>query len=275
MKNLLCTLLFAFSVFTAHAMIGNTNNGTTTDTMWNASLNAAVPNGTIFQANSNETVSVIYAKIAGMTGRYKCAVYSGTASSATTFLRGTSEIINPTNGWYVFPLTSSLPITNGQYYCIVVWGDASPAAVYFTSGGTTVWKNIAYTANWPNPFAQGGSFSATYCVYAISTVTNPPPVTYPATNKVTLAWDRSPDASVVGYRLYYGIGSRSYTNSVQVGNVTNAMVTNLVASTTYYFGATAFDSSGLESDFSNEAMYTVPTPPTNTPPAMLQNFRFF
>lgn len=78
------------------------------------------------------------------------------------------------------------------------------------------------------------------------------------TNKVTLAWDPSPDASVVGYRVYYGINSRGYTNSVTVNNTTNAVVTNLVSGITYYFGATAFDGSGLESDFSNEAMYTVP-----------------
>ena len=274
MKKILAIWLCLISVY-ASAMIGNTNNGTTTDTIWNSSLSIASINATRFQAATNETVSVIYAKIVGMTGRYKCAVYSGNSTSATTFLRGTSEVINPTNGWYAFPLTSDLSLTNAQYYYLAVWGNASPAAVYYTAGGTTVWRDIAYTANWPSPFTQGGTFAATYCIYAISTATNPPPVTYPATNKVTLAWDPSPDGSVVGYKLYLGPTSGGYTNSVTVGNVTNAVISNLVATATYFFAATAYDGSGLESAFSNEVQYTVPTPPTNTPPAPPQNFRFF
>jgi hypothetical protein len=96
-----------------------------------------------------------------------------------------------------------------------------------------------------------------------------------ATNKVTLAWDRSPDASVVGYKIYFGPAPSSYTNSVTVGNVTNTVISNLVATVTYFFAATAYDGSELESAFSNEVQYTVQTPSTNSPPPVLQNFRFF
>ncbi|HPU56241.1 MAG TPA: fibronectin type III domain-containing protein, partial [Verrucomicrobiota bacterium] len=34
---------------------------------------------------------------------------------------------------------------------------------------------------------------------------------------VTLAWDPSPDPSVVGYFVYYGDASRSYTTKIDVG----------------------------------------------------------
>jgi class 3 adenylate cyclase len=85
---------------------------------------------------------------------------------------------------------------------------------------------------------------------------------------VTLAWDPSPDASVVAYKVYYGPTSRSYTNSIQVGNVTNASIAGLIAGATYYFGATALDSSGLESDFSNETLFTVPVPVGNQSPTL-------
>ena len=85
---------------------------------------------------------------------------------------------------------------------------------------------------------------------------------------VTLAWDPSPDASVVAYKVYYGPTSRSYTNSIQVGNVTNASVAGLIEGATYYFGATALDSSGLESDFSNETLSTVPVPAGNQSPTL-------
>lgn len=77
---------------------------------------------------------------------------------------------------------------------------------------------------------------------------------------VTLAWDASPSPEVTGYRIYYGVGSRSYTNVVTVGNVLTATVTGLKPGVTYYFAATAFEGSGLESDFSNEVSYTVPVP---------------
>ena len=89
---------------------------------------------------------------------------------------------------------------------------------------------------------------------------------------VTLAWDHSPDASVVGYRIYYGVASGSYTNSAAVGYGTNATLTGLNSSVTYYFAATAYDGTGLESAFSNETSYTTPVPPV-TPPSVT-GFRF-
>jgi len=89
-----------------------------------------------------------------------------------------------------------------------------------------------------------------------------------AAGSVTLAWDASPDASVVGYKVYYGPASGSYTNSATVGNVTNATLTGLVNGATYFFAATAFNAQGDESVFSNEATYTVPGTSTNQPPTL-------
>jgi len=83
---------------------------------------------------------------------------------------------------------------------------------------------------------------------------------------VRLQWDPSPDASVVGYTLYYGVGSRQYTNRTSVGNITN--VTSLLPTRNqqFFFAVTAYNSAGLESDFSNEASYFTPRgifPPGN------------
>ena len=89
-----------------------------------------------------------------------------------------------------------------------------------------------------------------------------------AAGSVTLAWDASPDASVTGYRIYYGAASLSYTNSTTVGNVTNATLTGLVAGTTYFFAATALNSTNVESDFSNETTFTVPTSTTTQAPTI-------
>lgn len=75
---------------------------------------------------------------------------------------------------------------------------------------------------------------------------------------VSLSWDPSPDPAVVGYNLYFGPGSRTYTNFVPAGNVTSIAITNLADDGIYYFAATAYDTKGLESDFSNEVSYNVP-----------------
>lgn len=84
---------------------------------------------------------------------------------------------------------------------------------------------------------------------------------------VSLAWDPSPDVSVVGYKVYFGGLSGIYTNSLTVGNVTTATVSNLTTSTTYYFAAVAYDGAGVESDYSNEISY-VPQPPPNVAPTL-------
>jgi hypothetical protein len=78
---------------------------------------------------------------------------------------------------------------------------------------------------------------------------------------LTLEWDPSPDPEVVGYQLYYGAASQQYTNVLPVGVTTRATVSNLTEGVTYYFAATTLDVAGLESDFSGEAAYLVPTGP--------------
>ena len=78
---------------------------------------------------------------------------------------------------------------------------------------------------------------------------------------VRLAWTASISTNVVGYKIYYGPASGVYTNTVAVGNTTNAAVTGLVEGVTYYFAATAFDDSGVESQFSNETSYSLPLKP--------------
>jgi len=79
---------------------------------------------------------------------------------------------------------------------------------------------------------------------------------------VTLAWNHSPDTNAVGYRLYYGVASGTYTNSATVGYTDVATLTGLNGGVKYYFAATAYGVNGDESVFSNETSYTTAT---NTP----------
>jgi hypothetical protein len=73
------------------------------------------------------------------------------------------------------------------------------------------------------------------------------------TASATLAWQPSSDPTVMGYQLYYGTASHTYTDTMNVGPSTTATVSNLVSGTTYYFAVTAYNSSGVQSPFSNEA----------------------
>lgn len=78
-----------------------------------------------------------------------------------------------------------------------------------------------------------------------------------ATGSVTLAWNKCADPCVAGYNIYYGGSSCNYTNEFFAGNLTNATIPGLVEGTTYYFAATTYTSSGMESPFSCEVSFTV------------------
>jgi hypothetical protein len=82
----------------------------------------------------------------------------------------------------------------------------------------------------------------------------------PAQNAVTLAWDANTEADLGGYKIYYGTSRGTYPFIVDAGNVTTQTVTNLQESVTYYFSATAYNTAGLESDFSTEISHTITVP---------------
>jgi hypothetical protein len=101
---------------------------------------------------------------------------------------------------------------------------------------------------------------ATVTVHAQNTVSRA--VSAPS---VTLAWDTATDPSVNGYNVYQGTQSATYTNVVSVSPATANTVTfsNLVRGVTYYWAATCVATNGLESLYSTEISYTVPTLPAS------------
>ncbi len=84
---------------------------------------------------------------------------------------------------------------------------------------------------------------------------------------VTLAWDPNTEADLAGYRLYYGTASGNYPTSVDVGKATLYKILGLFEGQTYYFAVTAYNTAGVQSGYSNEVSYTVPTttPPNSAP----------
>jgi len=80
----------------------------------------------------------------------------------------------------------------------------------------------------------------------------------------SLAWDPNGEEDLAGYQLYYGQSSGSYQFTVDVGNQTTHTLSGLTDGQTYYFAVTAYDTSGNESNFSNEVSITLPG--TGPPP---------
>ena len=69
---------------------------------------------------------------------------------------------------------------------------------------------------------------------------------------------------MAGYRIYCGFESGIYPYSVDVGNQTSYSFADLTPNRIYYFTVTAYNSSGHESDFSEEIYYLMPE--ENLPP---------
>jgi hypothetical protein len=83
----------------------------------------------------------------------------------------------------------------------------------------------------------------------------------------SLAWDPVSDTDLAGYRVYYGTSPGSYTQSVDVGNVTQATITGLTDCTNYYFGVKAYDTAANESTtYSNQVQgWSRPIVTSSTP----------
>jgi len=87
-----------------------------------------------------------------------------------------------------------------------------------------------------------------------------------ATGVATLAWtppteysDHSILSDLAGYYVYYGNSTGNYNHRIKVTNpgLTEFVIENLVVNSTYYFAVTAINSTGIESDYSNEVIRTI------------------
>ena len=77
--------------------------------------------------------------------------------------------------------------------------------------------------------------------------------------QIQVTWNPNTEPDLAGYRLYVGQASGQYGEPVDVGNVTgHVMEITPQHGATYYFALTAYDTSGNESGYSDEATCFVP-----------------
>lgn len=120
------------------------------------------------------------------------------------------------------------------------------------AGDEGVYSNITITVSDGIATASLGPFSITVDAVALGSVTlNWTP---PTENE-----DGSTLTDLAGYRIYWGPSAGNYPNSVTINNpsISTYVVDNL-APGTYVFAAKSFNTSGIESTFSNTATRTVP-----------------
>ena len=126
-----------------------------------------------------------------------------------------------------------------------------------TLSGTPTLGDIGNTSNIGISVSDGET-SASLSQFSVE-------VTQVALGNATLSWtapteneDGTALLDLAGYKIYYGRDSGSYSNEIRIDNpsVTTYLVDNLTQDT-YYFVATAFNSTGIESRFSGEAVKTI------------------
>ena len=76
---------------------------------------------------------------------------------------------------------------------------------------------------------------------------------------VQVTWNPNTEPDLAGYRLYVGEASGQYGEPIDLGNVTgHVMEITPEYGATYYFALTAYDTSGNESGYSDEATCFIP-----------------
>ena len=131
---------------------------------------------------------------------------------------------------------------------------ATPATTSYADTGLSV-GTYSYTVAARD---AAGNISPNSATASVTTGDTPPP----PSNSAGLTWDSVTDPNLSGYRLYFGTAPGTYLQSVgqgtSVGNATTYTITGLASGSRYYFAVTAFDTLGIESDYSNEVFKDIP-----------------
>jgi len=147
------------------------------------------------------------------------------------------------------------------------WISVSPTAGNITnSAQISVSVNPAglaagnYTGTVTVSVKKGGNISVPVTLTVTSGSTTSSGSTTLSSSSATtaiLSWAPGTSTNLAGYKVHVGTSSGVYSSSLSVGNVTSYTVSNLQVGNTYYFAVTDYDTSGLESTFSNEVSKSI------------------
>ena len=131
------------------------------------------------------------------------------------------------------------------------------------------WQNVAYNQP-PHPsFFVGKSMFIPDSLRPPSIPLNIQGVAWNDT--VSITWDANVDSDLAGYILYRGKIKNHFTDSIDVGNITSYLDTNVINDTTYYYAVAAYDFDGNKSGYS-EIIGVTPTIRPDTPGGISYRF---
>jgi hypothetical protein len=78
-------------------------------------------------------------------------------------------------------------------------------------------------------------------------------------SEVRLWWDANPETDIAGYKLYWGKATGTYNAVGSPKNMGNVLQggADIDETATWHFALTAYNTSGLESDHSSEAIQAI------------------
>jgi fibronectin type 3 domain-containing protein len=143
---------------------------------------------------------------------------------------------------------------SGYYYWEVSVENTNQAIIYDLANDSTYYFIVKAV-----DFAGNESAPSDEAIFTVPPLQPPVGITsiQQSGQDVSLTWDPSPSANVIGYYVYYGTDSGYYTGITWVWGTTQAVITGLEPGTTYYFSVLAVDSYWQASDFSPEASFEV------------------
>lgn len=147
---------------------------------------------------------------------------------------------------------SSLPARiNCGSVCLANFTLSTPVTLTAVPNGASTFAGWSGNCTGASPFA----FTATTSLSCNATFAAIP-------GAASLTWDPVASTILVGYRVYYGTSPGVYSQSIGQGlnaaNNTNFVVMGLTSGTRYYFAVTAYDTSNIDSGYSNEVSKVIP-----------------
>lgn len=226
------------------------------------------PNGVYLYSASGFPTATYQASNYWVDVVFTAATQPGGGGSGTALLTGSPSTLGFGNVTIGADSTLPFVVTNSGSESVTIT-QASATGSGFTLAGQTLpltlaaGKNTTFTIG----FAPKVAGSATGAASIISNATNSPTGTVlsgTGVNKhsVTLSWVASSSPNISGYDVYRGsVSGGPYTliNSSLIGS-TSYTDAGVQSGQTYYYVATAVNSSGAQSSYSNQAQAAIPTP---------------
>jgi CxxC motif-containing protein (DUF1111 family) len=149
-------------------------------------------------------------------------------NSAPTVASTATRTLAPTTspaGQLTWPSTAGVRYTAQKSSDLATWTDFGPE---LTGNGSPLAVTVPLTL-------AAEFFRLRLADVVVAAPSNLRVITSNQANAIGIAWDASTSAGITGYRIFYGLSGGPLDQSIDVGNVTSAIIPDLVQGNTYGF----------------------------------------